>query len=153
MIWTVSGNTQPTIDTGTGTILEALFESTAKTYTLLRIVFLLLRTILISRPIGQCWNNPLLQLIIWHCVLQSFICPRYLWRVENCVETFESTAATLMDWQSIGGPAPLCSPSNGSSGSSWASQYGPLATMFMIPGMRRDFNLYPERPHICIIKL
>ena len=40
---TVSGNTQPTTDTGTGTILEALFESTAKTYTLLRIVFLLLR--------------------------------------------------------------------------------------------------------------
>ena len=153
MIWTVSGNTQPTTDTGTGTILEALFESTAKTYTLLRIVFLLLRTILISRPIGQCWNNPLLQLIIWHCVLQSFICPRYLWRVENCVETFESTAATLMDWQSIGGlplsAVPLMAPQ------------GHLGLLNMdlwqqcswSPAWDAIFNLYPERSHVIIIKL
>ena len=70
-------------------------------------------------------------------MLQALICALVSSGAQKFLITVGAKAATLMERESIEGLA--ATPSNGFPGSSRNSQYGPLATLFMIPSMRRNF--------------
>ena len=72
------------------------------------------------------------------CVAGTYLSPGIIWgpKIPDYCWS-KGCTATLMERESIEGLA--ATPSNGFPGSSRNSQYGPLATLFMIPSMRRNF--------------